>query len=1491
MADVDEIGLDASGFEQGINEIAEALKKYNISIDDAVDATAKFNRQGELLEATITKVEKDGTKIVQTFGTIENKIIQVTDGMGGLIRRFEDLNGVATKTPTSFGLLKTTVKSAPDSAANQQAFEAAKLAGALRAQQIDEKIKNDAIKFEEQKLAAARRAMQEDDNLRKQRLAKQEAESKFLEDIYEDRLKDYREANKKIEAEAKRTAEDRAKIERRETENQTRLAIARAKANVDAQKPSGIGAAAGAIGARASSILLSQAIIEFNTAIQQSITDSVNFSKQLAAIGTLSQNSTTSLLQFRDGIIEVSNAYGLSRKDVADGTYETISNQIAEGSDAILFQAQAAKLAQATLSSQADAVNALSSILNSYNKGVSETDQISAAFFKTIDLGRLRLGDVANTIGTVTVAASQLGVSYQEVFAGVAELTRQGVTAANAQTFLRNLLNQLIKPTEATAEALNKYGFTTGQAAIQTLGFQGVLKLLATEADGNIEKFGEFGTNIRSLQALLGLAGDGGTKFDKTLKEITASTTEFDNAAKIVAESTGKQFERITTTLGNEFLKIGDLITSTIVKITNSFGGIGNVIDNAKTIFVGFAAAAATLIIPALNALVVTFPAAAAAATTFATALLSIPLVAIAAAIATLAAVASSYVNETEEAFKRAKEIDDETNKIIDKANERRLKLIEESQKEEVKAVSGSIAAIITKYQQFEDKAKTTYKSIFEETDAFGKTLIASQNRIIRNLENENQRSIKAIEDIREKNAQAELRRENEIFEAKVSGSSLQLEVSERLLEIKRLEQKASLAAAAGNEREALQALDLADKQEAKIVKLKESVTKASQEYNNFILDSTKKSFDQQEKIIDLTTDKVFKSIDKLKKALKDVNDRTGDRSGFNSAFIKTFSKELDIAVARTDASANRLRRNLDRLRARGRAVDLDPQTRNLIQSLDSASVKELRYRIRIGDQESVSNILDQIKEQQVLADENAKKQIANNKALFLEQTALSAAKRGDFETERKFLQEAGEIRAKTVDDPAQAQQDFLVLNERIKNSFENQFTVKQKQKEEESTIFKTIKDQLDLQNKQNEAIERRNQILDQIRQREVEEMTKRSAEIAKQQENAVVLQKLFTQLRDVKIDKNSTPTEALKKFNEISAEIDSIISKLSTNPTDVLGNEQIKQKFLEQLQEQEKALNAAALAEKQKDELSKLQQRVQLEKEVRTKVLQELFAEESRLRKQLTETNLAQEKLAAGSLGGFLDFAIGGDDTERIKAEAEKLKIQKQNTQLQLDDVKRIAKAVETANKTGNPIEVINLENFDKNRIKKVIDDLSIPNLTDEAKKNLNLSDLFEDVRTRSQELLDNVGQDFTALKDEVVEPIPITLDTTKIDEQLDTLKTKLLEIRDIKFQLDGGNVEEGEVPGFANGGLVGGKFGIDNNLARLTRGEFVVNARATKNNLSELIKMNTSSQSTMTRNQNVNLNGISINLNASGDAKVDARQIGDELSRLVKLGVLRLS
>lgn len=317
-----------------------------------------------------------------------------------------------------------------------------------------------------------------------------------------------------------------------------------------------------------------RAITLITNAFADGLSTAVEYGTALAEVQTIGRDLGLSYDELSSKVAALSEEFAQPLSVVTEGLYQTLSNQVADGAQNFEFLATANKFAVAAVTDTASSVNLLSSTLNSYNIAASEADIVAGKLFKTIELGRIRGEEFANTFGRVTVLANQLGISLDEVLASIATLTVQGLKYNEAFTLINNVTLKLIRPTEALKEAYDTLGVASAEAGIQAFGFQGFLEQLSEQSGTTASEIGELFNRVRAIRGVLGLAGNQTEQYANTLREIQeAGGADLEAAFQEIIGTDAKQFQRSLEAIKNDFVGLGEASVSALVTVADAFGG------------------------------------------------------------------------------------------------------------------------------------------------------------------------------------------------------------------------------------------------------------------------------------------------------------------------------------------------------------------------------------------------------------------------------------------------------------------------------------------------------------------------------------------------------------------------------------------------------------------------------------------------------------------------------------------------------------------------------------------------------------------------------------------------------------------------------------------------------------------------------------------------------------------------------------------------------
>ena len=269
------------------------------------------------------------------------------------------------------------------------------------------------------------------------------------------------------------------------------------------------------------------------------------FEIKISQIRTIAQDNQLTFKQWATSVGDLASRFGATGIDVATAAYNALSNQVAKGTQVFTFLEEAMRFGAITVATTEQSVNLLASAINSYGLSVGATEELSAQFFKSMDLGRFVASELDNTFGRVAASSNQVGISMAELLGSMSLITIQGIKANEAMTLINNVVLKLIRPSEEMQKVFDGMGVASGRAAIETFGLQGVLQQLLDITDGGkLEEIGELFQRARAVRGgSILIEGIRTGKLQETIEEIQTAGESSAKAFEIAFESTGKKLE------------------------------------------------------------------------------------------------------------------------------------------------------------------------------------------------------------------------------------------------------------------------------------------------------------------------------------------------------------------------------------------------------------------------------------------------------------------------------------------------------------------------------------------------------------------------------------------------------------------------------------------------------------------------------------------------------------------------------------------------------------------------------------------------------------------------------------------------------------------------------------------------------------------------------------------------------------------------------------
>lgn len=263
-----------------------------------------------------------------------------------------------------------------------------------------------------------------------------------------------------------------------------------------------------------------------------------DFEYSVSKAGTLLSDSYDREL-FSDQILNVSAETGVDGTQVAEGIYTALSASVPE-EYVMDFSVTAHQLATAGFTEQGTAMDVLTTALNAYQMETEDATKVADILVATQDRGKTTVDALARNMGRLIPIASQNGVEFETVGASMAMLTRNGITTAEASTYLRSMFNELGRSGSRSDEVLRELsgkGFRGLMEEGKTLS--DVLRMLNGYADDNNISLQDLFGNIRGGSGAMSLMIGDGKELTSLIDEMHGSGGRMNN-----------NFEQMSDTMG-----------------------------------------------------------------------------------------------------------------------------------------------------------------------------------------------------------------------------------------------------------------------------------------------------------------------------------------------------------------------------------------------------------------------------------------------------------------------------------------------------------------------------------------------------------------------------------------------------------------------------------------------------------------------------------------------------------------------------------------------------------------------------------------------------------------------------------------------------------------------------------------------------------------------------------------------------------------------------
>jgi TP901 family phage tail tape measure protein len=210
---------------------------------------------------------------------------------------------------------------------------------------------------------------------------------------------------------------------------------------------------------------------------------SADYETTMSLIAGLTSTTTEQMGYLNEAVLNMAGDFPQSAQELAQALY-FISSSGYQGADAMNVLQASAKAAAGGLGDTKIIADLITSALNAYGGSSADATKYVDILTAAVREGKGEPSAFAASLGQVLPIAAAANVSFEQVAASIATMTRSGLSVPEAVTALRGTLSALIAPGQAARDALAAIGLTADDVrkSLKEKGLLATLDDLKTRA-------------------------------------------------------------------------------------------------------------------------------------------------------------------------------------------------------------------------------------------------------------------------------------------------------------------------------------------------------------------------------------------------------------------------------------------------------------------------------------------------------------------------------------------------------------------------------------------------------------------------------------------------------------------------------------------------------------------------------------------------------------------------------------------------------------------------------------------------------------------------------------------------------------------------------------------------------------------------------------------------------------------------------------------------
>tara|TARA_R100000655_G_scaffold31221_1_gene62674 strand:- start:12478 stop:14940 length:2463 start_codon:yes stop_codon:yes gene_type:complete len=300
------------------------------------------------------------------------------------------------------------------------------------------------------------------------------------------------------------------------------------------------------------------------------------FDASMTKINTLVGTSAEEVAQLRDSVLDLAGETATAPKELAEGLFfiQSAGFKGAEGLEALEVSAKAAAIGMGDMTSIS---NALTSIMTGYADSGMTATKAGDLLHETLKQGKFEAGQFMDKLGSVIPTAAAFGISFEQLGASVATMSKLSGDAAGSLTAVNRLMLSLNAPAEQQSKILNKvFGSYENLSKGLKSDFMGTLKQIFTALEGNDQELIKVFGSAKAVQAAFATAGLQGETYTEVLDGMYKSQGNIAQGFDTVSDESAFKFKQALSDLTAAGIELGTTLMPIATKIAETFSNMAN---------------------------------------------------------------------------------------------------------------------------------------------------------------------------------------------------------------------------------------------------------------------------------------------------------------------------------------------------------------------------------------------------------------------------------------------------------------------------------------------------------------------------------------------------------------------------------------------------------------------------------------------------------------------------------------------------------------------------------------------------------------------------------------------------------------------------------------------------------------------------------------------------------------------------------------------------